>query len=122
MAVNAYNFDTHGNRSTELPSLLPSNTVPNQALSLRTLLDRHNNGGHVTQYKPVYLGDDDSIPVGFERMDAAERAQMAKNLADFVKTTRGELMTKREAAQKAANDRAIDALVQERLKAARVEE
>lgn len=118
MAVNAFNFSVYGNPSVERKSDLPSNTVPDQALSLRTLLDRHNNGGNVTQYKPVYLGDDSSIPADLERMDSIERSVLAKSLSDFVATTRGQLVTKREAVRKKANDAAIDAIVKQRLAAA----
>lgn len=101
------------NRSFEVSSDF-SITVPDQDIPLRTLLDRHLKGGQVTQYKPVYLDDDQTIPDGFERMSIIDKAAMAKGLSDFVATTRGKILTRREADLRAAQEAAVIAAYEAR--------
>lgn len=103
---NAFTFATDGNRGAEICNPF-SITVPDQALSLRELLDRHQNGGQVVQYKPTYLGENPDIPDGFEKMSKIERAEMAKGLADFVKDARGKLLSRREAEKRAADEQRV---------------
>lgn len=112
---NAANYHLYGNRSAELKSKFPSNTVPEQSLSMRQLLDRHNSGGKVKTFHTVYTGDDASIPIGLERMSKVERAQMAMDLRDFVATTRGQIVSKREARKRAEHDALIEQRVAEGL-------
>lgn len=108
------------NRTTEVVDDF-SITVPDQDIPLRTLLDRHLKGGQVTQYKPVYLGDDQTVPDGFERMSVIDKAVMAKGLSDFVSTTRGEIMSRREAELRAAKEAEVIAAYEAR-KAAKAAE
>jgi len=89
-------------------------TVPDQDIPLRTLLDRHLKGGQVTQYKPVYLDDDQTIPDGFERMSVIDKAAMAKGLSDFVTTTRGNLLTRRDAELRARKEAEVIAAYEAR--------
>lgn len=83
----------------------PSMTVPDMSLSLRDLLNRHKSGGKVKVFEPVYTGENSMIPDGFERMDQMEKVELAKNVADFVRTTRGRIISAREAAKRAAYER-----------------
>jgi len=110
---NASNYGLFGNRSAERVSELPSNTVPDMTLTMRQMLDRHNSGGKVKTFHTVYTGDDSSIPVGLERMSKVERAQMAIDLRDFVATTRGGIISKREARKKAEQEALIEKRVAE---------
>jgi len=112
---NAANVFLYGNRFAERKSELPSNTVPDQTLSMRDLLNRHNSGGKVKTFHTVYTGDDTSIPEGLERMSKLERAQMAMDLRDFVATTRGQIVSKREARKRAEADALIEKRVSEAL-------
>jgi len=58
---------------------LPSLTIPDQALSLETLITRYVRGGEV-QVFPGVFGGDDLIPVNLERMDEIERIELARNI------------------------------------------
>lgn len=75
---------------------LPSVTVPDRTISLRDMITRHNSGGRVKSFDPVYLGDTNIIPMGFERMDLPERAQFLKDLPQFIADSRGRLQTMRQ--------------------------
>lgn len=94
---------------------LPSMTVPDMSLSVRDLFDRHKNGGRVTTFTPVYA--DESVPAGLERMDMIDRAGLAKDLSDYVATTRGQLQSRRAANIKAAQDADIEKRVADRVAA-----
>lgn len=72
-------------------------TVPDRTLSLRDMITRHNSGGAVKSFTPVYLGETNQIPVGFEKMSLIDRAELAQKLPDFISTTRGRLQTMKAA-------------------------
>lgn len=76
---------------------LPSLTVPDMAISLRTMLDRHLHGDKVAMFHPVHVTDDDMIPANFERMSKVERAAMARDVGDFIATTRGRIQSAKQA-------------------------
>lgn len=78
-------------------------TIPQQSMSIRELIDRHNSGGKVKSFGVEYTGPDPSITDGIERMDMIDRKVYADRLADFVRTTRGKMITAREAAQREAD-------------------
>jgi len=82
-------------------------TVPGQSRPLRDLLDRHLNGGVTKTREGVYLGDSELVPDGLERMSSIDRAAYARDLGDFVATTRGAMQSRRAAAQKSAAEQAI---------------
>lgn len=88
---------------------LPSKTVPDMSLSIRDLFERHKSGGRSHSFTPVYC--DDSVPAGLERMDAIERKAYANELADFISTTRGQIISNRAARQQAAADAAFKSAV-----------
>lgn len=54
-----------------------SQTVPDQTMSLKTLLDRYSRGLKITgnTKEPIYLGEDGS-GIDFEHMDLADREDM----------------------------------------------
>jgi len=87
-----------------------SNTVPDMSLSLRTLIDRHNSGGKVKTFQPTYLDSDTSIPVDLERLDSVDRAMLARAVADNIASTRGKLLSQRQAREAAARDEEIQRL------------
>jgi len=84
-----------------------SMTVPDMSLSLRDLLARHNAGGKVKVFTPVYTGDNKLIPDNFERMDLIDKLSLAKEVGDFVRTSRGRLISARKAAEQDAYDRLV---------------
>lgn len=81
-----------------------SRTIPDRSLTLRQLIDRHNSGGRVKSFDPVFLGESSVIPAHFERMSLVERAEFAKKLPDFIADSRGRLMTMRDARIKAEKE------------------
>lgn len=98
--VNAHTFEpSQGEVFTQV-----SQTIPNMSISLREMIDRHNRGGNVKVFTPVTVPDDSMVPVELERMSSIDKAQLSIELADFVISTRGKLITARKAAQKAAFD------------------
>lgn len=91
---------------------LPSMTVPDMSLSLRDLVERHKKGLNVKTFSPVYSEKN----VGLEKLDKIERAELVTKLADFVSTSRGRLLTGRAAALKAAQDAAVIAEHERKMK------
>lgn len=63
-------------------NLLPSETRPDQVLSLRTLIDRYTRGLDVPLFQPVY-NDDDDLP-NFEQMDSIDKAAMAMDIREGI--------------------------------------
>lgn len=94
---------------------LPSNTVPDMSLSLRQLLDRHNSGGRVKTFEPVYASKDSQIPIDMEKMDKFERWSLSKRISDFIEVERGRIVSVRQAREAAAYKAAVDKAVSERL-------
>lgn len=62
---------------------LPSQTVPDQAMSIAEILDRFVKKLPLDNIPGTYL-DDDLVPVHLERMDAIERTQHARDLKDAI--------------------------------------
>lgn len=60
---------------------MPSCTVPDQALSVRAILERYVRGQSVENFPGVYT-DSDLVPVGWERMDQIERMDYARAMKD----------------------------------------
>lgn len=60
---------------------MPSLTVPDQALSVRAILERYVRGQSVENFPGVYT-DSDLVPDGWERMDVIERTEYARAMKD----------------------------------------
>lgn len=73
----------------------PSMTVPDEALPLKTLLQRHTRGMDVTMFQGVYSMDNDddlaSIIPEFDKMDRIERLHFAAELRQIIIDKRIEL-------------------------------
>lgn len=78
------------------PGFSPSKTVPDMSLSLRDLLNRHNAGGTVKTFSPVFLPADSIIPDNFEYMSRIDRQDLLNKLPDFIKRTRDSLVSARQ--------------------------
>lgn len=117
--INWFNYNSVNVPDIMEVNTLPSKTVPDMTLSIRDLVDRHKAGLNVKTFSPVYSERN----VGLEKLDKIERQQLVNDLADFVATSRGKLMTGRQAAIKAANDAAVIAEYEKkRTLAAKVED
>jgi len=79
-------------------------TVPDMSIPLRTLIDRHLQGGKVKTFRGEFIPVDSSVPITLERMDPLDRAQLAKELGDFVSTSRGKLITAKQAREAAERE------------------
>lgn len=84
-------------------------TVPDMSIPLRTLIDRHLQGGKVKTFRGTYVPDSSLVPTDFERMDSLDKAQLLKELPDFIATSRGKLISSRQAREAAAAKAALDA-------------
>lgn len=84
-------------------------TVPDMSIPLRTLIDRHLSGGSVKTLPGKFLPDNTSIPLDLERMDAVDKAQLLKSLPDFIATSRGKLISRKQAREAAAREAAAAA-------------
>lgn len=73
----------------------PSLTVPDEALPLKTLLQRHTRGMDVTMFQGVYSmnNDDDfaNILPEFDKMDRIEKLHFSAELRDIIVKKREEL-------------------------------
>lgn len=58
----------------------PSLSIPGQTLSLEELIRRYTRGQSVETFAPVYHGDDDLIPVNWERMSEMERLDLSREI------------------------------------------
>lgn len=88
----------------------PSDCVPNQSISLRDMINNHMQGGSVRTYSPVYTGIDNTVlPVNFERLSKVDKAQLQIDLADFVTSERGRMMTRREKMRRDADRSNLEA-------------
>lgn len=76
---------------------LPSKTVPDMSITVRDMLNRHLNGGSVKGFQTTNVPLDSMIPIGFEKMDIFDRAELKVQVADFIATTRGKMQTARAA-------------------------
>lgn len=61
----------------------PSQTIPDQTMSLKEIIERHTRGLPALGREPIYHGDDIEIP-NFSTMDLAEQQEMRENLHDYV--------------------------------------
>lgn len=61
-------------------NLDPSETVPDQSMSVKELMDRYARGLPLNGKTPVYTGEDDDMP-DLARMDLAEREEYAERVA-----------------------------------------
>jgi len=92
---------------------IPSKTVPDMSMKLYEMIERHQRGGSVKTYVGANVPTDSMVPIDLEMMDKVERKRLSGQVADFIATTRGKMMT----AKQAEKQRQFDALVDERAKA-----
>ena len=62
---------------------LPSMTIPDQTMSIRTIVDRYTRGLPVTGFTPVYEGEDFFMPDP-RTLDLTERHEMAEQVKEEV--------------------------------------
>lgn len=74
-----------------------SQTVPDQSLTMRQLLDRYAKGLPLEAKEPVYYGEDTEIP-NFKKMDLTELAEYRENLNEDIKR-----LSKKERRKKAVD-------------------
>lgn len=83
-SLNAHNFPKNYETITT-----PSMTIPDQTMSMRTILERHSRGLPIDGIKtPIWTGEDDDLP-DWNRLDLAERQELAhlyKNEIEDIKT------------------------------------
>jgi len=80
-----------------------SDVVPDMSLSMRDLINRHMSGGKVRTFSDAGIPTGSSvIPGDLERMSLIDRAQLAKELPHFIRTTRGAIVSARQARKEAA--------------------
>lgn len=63
---------------------LPSMTIPDQTMSIRTIVDRYTRGLPVTGFTPVYEGEE-FIPDP-KTLDLTERAELAEQIKQEVES------------------------------------
>jgi hypothetical protein len=73
---NSLNYD-YTEQKGEV-NTLPSMTIPDQTMSIRTIVDRYARGLPVTAFTPVYEGED-YIPDP-KTLDLVERQELAEHL------------------------------------------
>jgi hypothetical protein len=64
----------------------PSMTIPDQTMSIRTILDRHSRGLPIDGIKtPIYEGEENDLP-DWRRLDLAERQELAHLYKNEIET------------------------------------
>jgi len=87
---------------------LPSLTVPDMTITLRDMLNRHLHGGSIKTFQTTNVPPNSIVPDNFERMSAIDRAALSQDLADFVATTRGKMITAKEAKRRVEFQKQVD--------------
>lgn len=103
--INHYNFDSSKSRNFEKPQSSPSRTVPDQSMTVRSMIDRMSRGLPLTvsQKQAVYYDDADIPEV--EKMDFAEKRALMEYMQknnDALRDLFNESEKKRLASEKAA--------------------
>lgn len=88
-------------------NILPSRTVPDQALSLREMVARYAQGGTVEMFQPVYT-DNDLIPDNWERWDEIDRIEYSRALKLDLKARTDEFIARKEAEKQEINRRTAE--------------
>lgn len=104
MNPNLRNRFTYLEEGPELEiNTMPSETQPDEVLSIREMLDRHSRGIPLqgTNREPIYYPEELGHVPDVERMDLTEIAEMVEHVTEKRKTLESELK-KREADEKAA--------------------
>lgn len=78
--VNWFTADTERGKEVNLK---PSQTVPDEVLSLNELLHRYARGQSVQVLQPVWNGDEEEFP-DLDRMTAQERLDYARELQENI--------------------------------------
>lgn len=77
----------------------PSVTVPNQTLSLKTLIERFTRGQSVATLTPVFNGSEALAQIPIERLTKQEKVDLSRELKKGITETQLQLM-QREAAKR----------------------
>lgn len=64
---------------------LPSMTIPDQTMSIRTIVDRYTRGLPITAFTPVYEGEDFYMPDP-KTLDLVERAELLERTKEEVES------------------------------------
>jgi hypothetical protein len=79
-SMNAHNFEKNYEKNT-----LPSMTIPDQTMSIRTILERHSRGLPIDGIKvPIYEGEENDLP-DWRRLDLVERQELAHLYTNEIK-------------------------------------
>ena len=72
----------------------PSLTIPDQTMSIRTILERHSRGLPIDGIKtPIYEGEENDLP-DWRRLDLAEREELAHLYQNEIKDIKNRHYTK----------------------------
>jgi len=80
---NSLNYDY--TEIQEEVNSLPSMTIPDQTMSIRTIVDRYTRGLPVTGFTPVYEGEDFYMPDP-RTLDLVERAELLEKTKQEVES------------------------------------
>lgn len=78
---NSLNYDYREWQGTV--NTLPSQTIPDQTMSLKEIIERHTRGLPTLGKEPIYHGEDIEIP-NFATMDLAEQQEMREDLDLYI--------------------------------------
>jgi hypothetical protein len=78
---NSLNYE-YQNQLGEV-NTLPSMTIPDQTMSIRTIVDRYAKGLPVSAFTPIYEGEDFYIPDP-KTLDLVDRAELLENVKQEV--------------------------------------
>ncbi|AXH75116.1 MAG: hypothetical protein [Microviridae sp.] len=82
----------------------PSQTVPDQTMSIRTILEKYARGENFNQRTPIFSEDDgENMGLDIRRMDLSEIAELKKHNEDEIKRLQEKVGNKR--AEKAIQQR-----------------
>lgn len=92
--------------SKEKVFTMPSETIPDQTLSMRELLDRHSRGLPIDVKTPIWeeSADIDDIMPDPRTLDLSERQEFAKNAKEELEGIKKKLNTKAKSIKKDAGE------------------
>lgn len=80
---NSLNYDYQDEKGEV--NTLPSMTIPDQTMSIRTIVDRYTRGLPITGFTPVYEGEDFYMPDP-KTLDLVERAELLERTKEEVES------------------------------------
>lgn len=85
-------------------NLQPSNTVPDQTMSIAEIMKRYATGQPLTSGREgIYVEENDLLDTDLQRMDLVDREELLNKTKDYIAETQTKLQTKKSKSDEKEN-------------------